>query len=324
MKKYCIVFILSTVIVFPTTVFSQYLPVGLMPMEYNSSFAGSAGNSRIYSNTYYRPLSEEYSKGSQFGFYASYDKFLPKLRSGIGFKTSGITSSYSGSYYYSDAKSKLRVFNFSAIIAPKISIKGKYTISPSLELGYNNNLFQFNYFQFIYDDQIGERIQGEHIQNRFSSRASILFNASNYYLGYMVRIYQSKRSYYSDSDDFDFYSAFQFGYSFQKSIVSKFSFTPQLVFPLVANSNSIEWYWPAYNLSFRYEHLIIGAINQFNIAYPIGFQLGWQKNGWRILLSNQFKDPYTNETNKVDYTANFSLRYIFNQDKKSIHILNAY
>lgn len=315
MKKFSIVLITSFVLAFPSIVFSQsYLPVGIMPMEYNSSFAGSAGNARISSNTYYRPLNDEYSQGSQFGFYASYDKFLPKLRSGIGFKTSGITSSYSGSYFDSDSKSKGRVFNFSVILAPKISVKGKYTISPSLELGYNNN-----YRHSTWQDK-GIFRNWKDTRSGFTSMASILFNASNYYFGYMARIYQDKRSYYSDSDEFDFYSAFQFGYSFQKSIDSKFSFTPQLVFPLVANSRSFEWYWPAYNLSFRYNHFIISAINQFNTSYPIGFQLGWQKNGWRILVSNEFKDV----SREDQYTANLSLRYVFNQDKKSIHILNTY
>ena len=71
-------------------------------------------------------------------------------------------------------------------------------------------------------------------------------------------------------------------------------------------------------------HFSIGAINQFNIVYPIGFQLSCQNNGWRTQLSNQFKDPYTIDTNKIDYTANLSMRYIFNRDKKSIHILQPF
>lgn len=305
MKKFCIVLIMSAVLVFPTTVFSQYLPVGLMPMEYNSSFAGSAGNPRVCTSTFFSHLINEYADYTRYGFHASYDQFVPKLRSGVGIKISGINTSY-----ISGAND--RALNFSALIAPKLSIKGKYTISPSLELGYNNDFWRSSNSSY------------KRNYNGFTGMAGILFNASNYYLGYMARVFQneSNRSDYWSSN---LYSAFQFGYSFQKSKDSKFSFTPQLVFPLIAGKNSIEWYWPAYNLSFRFNHFIVGVINQYNIPYPVGFQLGWQKNGWRILLSNHFKGAsYTNSNNKADYTVNFSLRYIFNQDKKSMHILNTY
>lgn len=310
MKKYCIVFIMSAVLVFPATVFSQYyLPVGLMPMEYNSSFAGSAGNARISSNMSFAHNNNEQREYNGYGLHASYDKYLPKLRSGIGIVASELTSTSIYKFDWNPLQ-KYRLSNISLAIAPKISIKGKYTISPSIDLSYYHS-----------ESIIKDPIRQFSINNGFSSAASILFNASNYYIGYMARIYQSEsNSYYSYYGEFDFYSAFQFGYSFQKNIDSKFSFTPQFVFPMVANSNSIEWYWPAYNLSFRYNHFIISAINQFNISYPIGFQLGWQKNGWRVLVSNEFKDIYRED----QYTAHLSMRYIFNQDKKSIHILNTY
>lgn len=306
MKKYCIALIMSTVLVFPATVFSQYyLPVGLMPMEYNSSFAGSAGNARICSSTYYSHYISGNKNRNRYGFFASYDNFLPKLRSGFGIKTSWTNSSLNSSFFSARRNDKQRTLNISAVVAPKISIKGKYTISPSLELGYNNYHVQSS----TYGDQNRAFVNG------FTGMASILFNASNYYIGYAARIYHSKDISWFMS--YDLYSAFQFGYSFQKSADSKFSFTPQLVFPLVAYSNSIEWLWPAYNLSFRYDKFIFGLINQFPISYSTGFQLGWQKKGWRFLLSNQFE-------NLSSPTVNFSLRYIFNQDKKSIHIMNAY
>ena len=273
---------------FPHGAYCQYPPIGILPMEYNPSFAGSVGNSRIVSNLSYFNQHQSDNKGQSYLIDVSYDKYFPKIRSGIGIITQG---SYNA---YNILRSTIKYEHWSSsielAIAPKFSMKGKYTFSPSLSIGY------WNSYRNLDNTKTS-------IQDGFSSKFGLLFNATQYYIGYAIEYY------YGNSDAA---SAFQFGYTFQKSNDSKFSFTPQFAFPILINSG-IDVYWPSYNLSFRYDSFILGAISQFGYSYPTGFQAGWQNKGWRILFSNDFKDSYK---------AYLTLRYIFNHDKKSIHVFD--
>jgi len=279
--------------------YGQYLPIGILPMEYNPSFAGSVGNSRLITNfSLYSSDNNEYGKTSG-GIDLSYDKYFPAIRSGIGITTNG---SYTNGTYPSYGppvhEDSYWSSSIDLMIAPKISIKGKYTISPSIGIKYINQIHR-------------NREQKNSYVDVFAIKSGILFNTSKYYIGYAIE-YNFDHFYSSNYYDYSgLTTAFQLGYTFQKSIDSKFSFTPQLALPLFIGSG-FEVYWPSYNLSFRYASFILGATSQFMIEYPTGFQLGWQNKGWRILLSNDFTDKYT---------ANFTLRYIFNHDKKSRNIM---
>jgi hypothetical protein len=105
------------------------IPLGVLPMQYNGSFAGETGSARCSSNlgyTYYHP-------GSHFNTAISYDQFIPTIRTGIGV-TVGTGRMQSGETIFNySTKDK----GISLAIAPKLSIKGKFTISPSLDFTYN-------------------------------------------------------------------------------------------------------------------------------------------------------------------------------------------
>lgn len=286
MHRLWIAIFLAGGMLLPTLANSQNLPGGFPPLIYNSSFAGSVSNARICSNFRFQYMQDENYKYSEYDFAASYDAFFPGIRSGIGitaYKNKSISNQI-------NFKSESRSIAISLAIAPKISIKGKYTISPSLDINYNDEYQPW---------------RDVSLQNGFSSRAGVLFNATNYYIGYSVNLFQSKDLFHNYFSYFS--SSLQMGYSFQKNQDSRFAFTPQLVLPIYSNYKRIVD-WPLYNLGFRYDNYLFGAIG-YTYFIPVGLQVGWQKKGWRILLSSIFA---------ANYNANLSLRYIFNQKDDSV------
>jgi len=316
MRRIAFLFFAFVIASFSQEAYGQYLPIGVLPMEYNPSFAGSVGNSRICANGKYSYLDDGFrlSSGSTVndlyhnGFYASFDRFFPSIKSGIGLSAERVHESrkYKVPNFEWEHESVRTVVT--AVFAPKFSIKGKYTLSPSIDFSFINQ-------DVLYDEIFNsENTNFDLNKNGMSSRVGILFNARQYYVGYAVRIFTSsvnKTGIYF----YDFYSTLQLGYTFQKEVDSKFSFTPQLAMSIHNKARYGEGItdWPSYNLSFRYDKFIIGALSKFEYTYPTGLQVGWQNNGWRLLISNDFT---------YNYDANVSLRYIFNHDKKSINILN--
>ena len=282
MQRTIILFLSIIITTFSHEVYGQYPPIGILPMEYNPSFAGSVGNSRLVSNFSFYKYDQNAYSSIGVGIDLSYDNYFPGFRSGIGIiAKNGYSDMNNGGNSIGNS--------LELIAAPKISRNGKYTLSPSISIMYYN-LYSKN------DNSWSSLYDG------FSSKFGLLLNTSHYYIGYAAEyLYGSS----------DLTTALQFGYTFQKSIDSKFSFTPQLVLPIFLGGG-IGVYWPSYNLGFRYQNFIFGAISQFNYPYPTGFQIGWQKKGWRLILNNDFA---------LEYVANFTLRYIFNHDKKSRNIL---
>lgn len=315
MIKYIYIFILF-MLSFYHNAYCQDPPIGILPMYYNPSFAGSVGNSRICFNGAYAYQSNDYGRSQNFydinftryGFFSSFDRFYPGIKSGLGFSVERIDQkeTFKGPNY--EWQLDLVQSIVTAVFAPKLSIKGKYTLSPSIDLSFINQdiLYNetYNSENSIYDID----------KNGITSRVGILFNARQYYIGYAVRLYNSELNEIGNYK-YDFYSILQLGYTFQKDEDSKISFTPQLALPIHSKAN--QWdqttELPSYNLSFRYSSFILSALSQFEYIYPTGFQVGWQNSGWRLLISNEFAHRYY---------ANLTIRYIFNQDKKSINILN--
>lgn len=300
-----IALLLLFVIVFTTTALSQSIPVGLMPMQYNGSFAGSAGNSRISSAF----MLESYQVASggyeifRLQSQASYDRFYPKLRSGVGITISNTTYNFDNNFRGWAEEFVLSSINID--FAPKFPIKGKYTISPSVSLRYFGNFIEY----------VGDSVDlNPPLENGYNdgltSRLGVLFNSDRYYIGFSFPLFRATFQYINWSE---FRTFIQLGYTFQESETSKFSFTPQLLFDLSSKSNEYDKILnrTLYNLGFRYGQWLGSVIGEDELM-PIGFQLGWQNNGWRILSINQFDDG--------TYSPGLSLRYIFNQNKQSIHI----
>ena len=307
MQRATFLFFAILFISFSQSAYCQYPPIGTLPMYYNPSFAWSVGNSRIISNfsiySYnFKNYTGEKSTGKSGGIDLSYDNYYPAIRSGVGVI---FNESYHSLIIYDSTIYKIWSSSIDLILAPKISIKGKYTISPSFGIKYMSDYGWSDRRENFYRDG-------------FAIKSGILFNTSHYYIGYAIEYYLNHFYYWNKFGNFDLTTLFQFGYTFQKSIDSKFSFTPQLALPILF-SPGMDVYWPSYMLSFRYKNYILGATSQFEYTYPTGFQIGWQNKGWRILFSNDFAER--NDFVK-SYDANLTLRYIFNHDKKSKHILN--
>lgn len=295
MKKLWIRILLAYGMLIPTLVNSQNLPGGELPLRYNSSFAGVTGGPRIYSNVkyHYNTISgfrnNSKSTHRRYGFEASYDHFLPSIRSGIG-----VAAYQSNSFVYEDNSKSW--FNsqtmISAAIAPKFSIKGKYTISPSLDINFLYGYFNYN--------------AGSHSRNGFSSRAGILFNTNKYYIGYSVSLFENQYGKYNYYPYGSFHSLLIMGYTFQKNEDSRFAFSPQIVIPMYKKSevNGSIIDGPYYNLSFRYGNFLLGYIG-YKYLKPAGFQVGWQYKNWRVLLNNHIYNG--------QYDGILTLRYMFNK-----------
>ena len=297
------------------TGYGQEIPLGALPMQFNSSFAGEADAARVNASVGVRP------PGRYFGWsylsHASYDQFVPKLRSGVGFSVnhsaySGTTNfvAYNGSYFG-------RSYGLSAAIAPKFSMKGKYTFSPSGELTYGSSR-SFN------QNLLGNGDDLDVTGSILKGRVGVLFNAQKWYIGYAVDIPISGSFRYRVGDSLAivsnnrFVSYWQFGYTFQRSSESKFSFTPQLLFLTGADARSTflssrSWSFPFYRrfalldiiLNFRYKRVIWGL----NGA---GIHVGYQSSQMRIMLSQGIQSA-----SGESYIGNLSFRYIFKQNDQT-------
>jgi hypothetical protein len=276
-----------------------------MPVQYNGSFAGSTGHSRINSAFMLESFQDANGRYEIFSLQsqASYDHFYPKLRSGLGITIKNTTYNFDNNYRNWAEHFVLSSINLD--FAPKFSIKGKYTISPSISLRYFGDFIEYT------TENVGLDPPLENGYNDgLSSRLGVLFNTDRYYIGFSFPLF---RTTFEDFNWSEFSTFIQLGYTFQESEASKFSFTPQLLFNISPKTDEHDVILNSvlYNIGFRYGQIFIGILGEDDIV-PVGFQLGWQNNGWRIGSINQFDDG--------TYSPGLSLRYIFNQDKRSTHI----
>ena len=292
---------------------SSNIPLGVMPMEHNPSFAGQAGTPRLSTNFNYQGTGRLFlrDKHDLFSTHISFDHFVPAIASGIGISTS----------YYGNNSDFLEGggYDISLAIAPKISIKGKYTLSPSIDISYGSLHSTYNFGRnYSY-----ELIQ-DYEQEFIGSRVGILFNTNRYYIGLSFFAYNKNDHtiYYNgirsnmNLNAKKHLGALQFGYSFQKSPESKFSFTPQIAINIIEdnylpNERSIgpELY---FNFTFRYNKYIAGVSNA-------GFHIGLQTEKLRLMLSNNFNLFQFGPNNQFfgdGPTSNLSLRYVFQKPDK--------
>ena len=291
-------------------------PLGALPMQYNSSFAGEAGGPRISSSFTLQPKLP-WRTGHSYAWYTSYDQFIPALRSGIGVMVGRGGMSSSDNYYYlspdplgrDDFKSNDYLFSVS--IAPKISIRGKYTLSPSIDFTHGQEDFSrireneeaapSNSSYSNYSNQL----------RHWQSRIGLLFNTNKYYIGYSIAVLnrdifsvqnQQRTNLITILDTSYSYtrpqrvmSYLQAGYTFQRTPQSKFSFTPQVMVGIDHNSSyPIKLASVAFNLNFKYQQFIFGVNNQ-------GWHVGWQTDKIRLMLTNSIGG---------DYHGNLSFRYL--------------
>ncbi len=281
------------------------LPLGALPMQYNGSFAGEAGSPRISSNFGFGHGSGFRQGGYYRGVYeqqVSYDQFIPALRSGIGV---GVLTNQASYLLY-----KYNGQGFSVAVAPKISLNGKYTFSPSLSLEYVA-VHKPTYNVMINDTS---RVSYGYDSRSLRSRAGFLFNTSKFYVGYSVDIldnwdFHSDNGWHSSRRLDRFSSYLQLGYTFQKSPDSHFSVTPQVAFYIGDGVSArtkpyqrfgIYWF-EGYNVTFRYKQFIWGVNN-------MGLHAGWQNRRVKLMATNAVS--FEGGLN-VHHAANLSLRYLF-------------
>jgi hypothetical protein len=290
-------------------------------MQYNPSFAGQVGGPRLSVNTGYdhrkfRYINAPPSSIKEYSLYTAYDQFIPAIRSGIGI-TAGVGSenqlfnSVTLNNKGISHDQKDRNTYVSVALAPKISLKGKYTLSPSVDISY----FSLR-SNIAYSSPDSGQIYREFNNLEWQGRAGLLFNTSKLYIGYSVILFQYIRNPYTNTYltlNSSFQSFLQMGYTFQRSSASKFSFTPQLVLSVhrYVNQRRAPFYIDieAFILTFRYRQFIWGLNNQ-------GIQLGWQTDKIRLKLTNGFGFSSRRSSNS-SYVGNLSFRYILgSKDQK--------
>jgi hypothetical protein len=280
------------------------VPLGVLPMQYNGSFAGETGSPRL--NTlvgwsYNRYFAKNYRT------YASYDQFIPALRSGVGLTAGYGRTMYGGERFGRGYAGRGYGAYFSAAIAPKFSMGGKLTLSPSLDLALYSGGNTFTHPQI----QLRQEYRGSTIR----SRVGLLLNTEKFYAGYSVHLVDRFNT-YSENDTASlrtagrterFTSYWQFGYTFGRGTESKFSFTPQLVFTTGTRQYArrrFVLFSPAdFNLNFRYKKVIWGL-------NTTGVHVGWQTDKLRIMLSDNLQYVRRQDPG---YAANLALRYIFKE-----------
>ncbi len=298
---------------------AQDAPMGALPTQFNGSFAGEAGSPRASTSFVYRTLPEwlPNPNGQILDLYTyrvlqastAYDQFIPALRSGVGIATS---HTYGTAAY--------RTFNAHSVnlaVAPKFSVGGKYTFSPSLDVEYGRLQQTGKEHPVItwMNDYEGHWVRG---------RVGVLFNTDTYYLGYSVFVQQRFTSQRGPNGGrwsgkaHNLLTILQLGYTFGNNTRSRFSFTPQLALRIgpqdrnsphssrdVRDGDSrirgigVE----ALSLGFRYRQFLWGVNN-------LGVHVGWQTERLRVMVTNNVA-WISGGFEYRPYTANLSLRYVF-------------
>lgn len=237
--------------------FAQSRWVGIMPMEFNPSFAGNAGGHRIVSLGAGNTVSTEfsYAKGRILNTSVSYDNFISRLATGVGV----IASWYDGNIKSTSYEGKLSALKTGLIVSPKISIKGKYTIAPSVGLYYRHldlytNNYDYNTLALMSDF--------------FNLKVGLLFNSEKFYLGYVhnflpLEVRNPKNTnmgpYYEDDyRGFKTFGIIQTGYKFQKNKESKIASTLQAAIR-VGKYTELSDLMNKVNYTVKYKKVLLGV-----------------------------------------------------------------
>jgi hypothetical protein len=331
MKNIYFLFLMIVVVGMCEKISAQSRWVGIMPMEFNPSFAGNVGGHRLVTFAGYTSTKE--GEGRMKGNYVnrfdkesmpvigfSYDNFIPKLATGIGFFASWMNENRK--YRYSD--SHFSGLKTGVVVSPKISIKGKYTIAPSLGLTYKRVEGEIN------DYNPEETRKSKH--NAFNLSAGLLFNSERFYMGFAYYF-----SPFTGRDVFPFYEDIkqsqiitqmygivQAGYKFQRNKESKTSYTIQSVVRL---DKYFEWPDLFNNLSFIVKHkkFLLGAstadgFSNFFSEYPpqdaLYAGIGYQTSRFKIFYSQDLTNL------KFRYRCELSFRLFLPNKNKTISHFN--
>ncbi len=275
--------------------------IGILPLQDNSSFAGAAKHSRVFVQAGHHFI--KYDKDERnYKLYTSYDKYIRAIGSGIGLSVNrGLKKRLGDNYNSGKTKSEN---TFSGMIAPKLSLKGKYTISPSLNINYTYG-----------------KIRRANTNNYYQGSEGFLglsFNSPKSYIALSAKLFRNNHFEIHEKFYYDF--AIQLGHAFILNGNEKLAILPQLAILLKSYTYGGDYMgcgvagdFINYSLGFRYDKLHLAIFNeQRSQKIPTGFQIGWQTKGFKILLSNTFN---------VNYSAWLTLRYLFNQNNPRKNLL---
>jgi hypothetical protein len=200
-------------------------------------------------------------------------------------------------------------YTVSAAVAPKFSLRGKWTLSPSLDLEYLGGRSTVNDIRNL-------GFEGE----RWRGRAGLLVNTSKFYFGYSFVVMDRLSQRFSNGISkagrpTGFNSYLQLGYTFQRSPESNFSFTPQLTWAIgTGDFPAFDYrqkaginYFQAFSLNFRYKQFIWGVNNT-------GVHVGWQSSRVKVMASNGIGSAGDGSSG---YAGNVSLRYMVKDNPTS-------
>ncbi|GAL83219.1 hypothetical protein MYP_445 [Sporocytophaga myxococcoides] len=294
MKNIYFLFLMIVVVGMCEKTHAQSRWIGIMPMEYNPSFAGNSGGHRSvafagYTSSEggrksYKGDDHLFPKTSTPVLGVSYDNFIPKIASGVGFFASWMHS------HERRSRDDLKVSGLKTgiVISPKISLKGKYTIAPSLGLTYK-------YSEGEYWDLYKSKYEA------FNLSVGLLFNTERFYLGYA--------NYYNPFKGEDIllffedfkqtkvygwtYGLIQTGFKYQRTKMSKTSYTLQAVFRIREYTT---WIGLVNNISLTVKHnkLLFGVTAAEGVMGPIFYTppqdelhvgIGYQTSKFKIFYS---------------------------------------
>ena len=294
---------------------AQYSPpLGALPMQFNGSFAGEAGVPRVsIIGSYYWHRAPSVVEWNSYHSDLSYDQFIPAIRSGVGLSVGGYKWE---SLWEPERQIEGESYYVALAVAPKISIKGKYTLSPSIIVRYDDGNSTSK------ESQVAATFRSKRVTSQFG----LLWNTPKYYIGYSFNGFSHselegeslsngiKTPVVNIKRPYRFNSLLQAGYTYQRSSESNFSITPQLVIRVIypdrgSGESLFRSYVEAYNLNFRYKKFIWGVNNA-------GVHVGLQTERLRLMMTNDngyFTERYNRSfsSESKSYHGNLSLRYLF-------------
>jgi hypothetical protein len=319
--------IMLSILLLQLTFVKAQVWIGSLPMYYNPSFAGSTDKLRLSSYFSYRNVSFSRGDKDYLGHNGiSADGFIPQISTGIGINLSYFSTRDAVHMYNAPGHS----MEAELIAAPKISIKGKYTISPSISINYlmNNDRNGLP----IWDNQ-----GGLYKSSRLHSRAGIMLQNKRFYLGYSTEFenndlrsdydpfayFESRKSLRGDIPQKYYfnYSSVQTGYSFCLSANENMSLTPQVLWFFSHGNASANQLAPnTLNLTFRANKFLSGiGYNQvlagrFYSIRNYTLMLGYQSEKFRMMLTRDFQPIGTTE---LFNDFHLSLRYLIGSNNNN-------
>jgi hypothetical protein len=293
----CAVFLLSL------NTRGQDIPLGALPMLYNGGFAGDADHARFTTGFGIRKF--WFSPTSSTLYFLSYDQFIPKVRTGFG--VSLITGHTKTNDPYLSEWNGINSTSIITSISPKFSFRGKYTLAPFVDFRCANS---------YYMSAVRDSVSGYSLEPGWNTsfRGGLLFNSKKGYIGFTLDGFRNNsRPFYEFPDGLVGISisppqtlfqslTIQYGYTYQRLPESKFSFTTQLAYIILADHHNapVQKRSQLFPMVTRYTNFTVRYSKFLLSLNSNGIGLGLQNEKFRVMLSSNFSS-----------IGSVTMRYVF-------------